>query len=176
MFNLKEIKRRVKEYGAISPSSPFLARQMVKSVLWPDVKLAVELGAGSGVITKEALKKLSPNAMLVVFEINPRSYHKLSSIKDSRLIVINDRAENMDKYLNGEKADCIISGVPIGALSVREFDLFASAVKRNLKTNSQFVQFQYFLTSYFRVQREFPEIAISFVPINLPPAFVYVCR
>ena len=176
MDSVKKFKRWIKEYGAVAPSSSFLVNEMTKPVFWQGVELVIELGAGSGVITKEILRKLSSSGKLIVFEINPKFCDKLFAIDDSRLVVINDRAELMDKYLGSAKADCIISGIPIGNLSRYEFAELARAIKRNLNFGGQFVQFQYFLASYLRVRREFSEMKTSFVPINLPPAFVYVCR
>ncbi len=174
---LEKAGKWVKEYGAIAPSSHFLAREMVRPISWRQVRLAVEFGAGSGVITREALQRLSPEGRLVVFEINPQACERLRRLGDPRLTVVNDRAEHAAQHLKGKMADCIISGVPIANLfSDKEFYGFMRAVHRHLKPDGVFVQFQYFLVSYWRLRRLFSDIEVRFSFLNIPPAFVYVCR
>lgn len=167
----------LKEYGAIAPSSHFLAQEMVRPIAWHTVRVAVEFGAGSGAITREVLKQLPTSARLIAFEINQNACEKLRAIDDSRLTVVNDRAENAARYLNGKKADCVLSGVPIANLySHHEFYGFLHAAQKNLKLGGLFVQFQYFLVSYPRIRRSFRQVKIHFSLLNIPPAFIYICR
>ena len=53
--------------GAISPSSKYLAKRMVKNVKGPVI---LELGPGTGVFTKEILRVLPPNGILISIESN----------------------------------------------------------------------------------------------------------
>ncbi|HAP01681.1 MAG TPA: hypothetical protein DCQ93_07140, partial [Bacteroidetes bacterium] len=74
-----------KKVGAVMPSSRYLVREMIKPIDFSKAHLIVEYGPGHGNITKEILKKMLPDAKLLVFEINPPFIEELEKIKDNRL-------------------------------------------------------------------------------------------
>ena len=92
---LKESIRNIRTTGSVVRSSRFLVREMLKPVDFKQAKVIVELGAGDGVLTREILKKMHANARLLCFEINPEFCKILNEIKDKRLILIEDSAENI---------------------------------------------------------------------------------
>jgi Phospholipid N-methyltransferase len=58
------------------------------------VKCIVEFGPGTGVFTREILKRLNDDAQIIIFETNPSFYQKLKSeIKDERALILNESAE-----------------------------------------------------------------------------------
>jgi len=76
--------------AAISPSSSYLATAMLEPLTLARTRVALELGAGTGAITRALLDQLPPHATLLVFEINPRFFDCLQrSISDPRMILIN---------------------------------------------------------------------------------------
>src|SRR5271157_5549213 len=86
--------------AAISPSSTHLAAAMLKPLPLARTRVAVELGAGTGAITRALLAELPPMATLVVFEINPRFYNYLKTrFSDPRLVLIHSSADNLDREL-----------------------------------------------------------------------------
>src|SRR4029077_12290604 len=56
--------------GAVVPCSPFLIHDMLAAVEWDRAKVIVEYGPGIGNITEEILKRMAPDAMLIIIEIN----------------------------------------------------------------------------------------------------------
>lgn len=112
------------------------------------------------------------------FEIEAVLVNKLKNIKDPRLIVINDSAEKIDVYLKHhgfQKADCVVSGLPLASLPPRTSRSILKNIYAYLAAGGQYVQFQYSLASLRQIKYLFPSAAVSFVLLNFPPAFVYVC-
>ena len=176
---IKEFIKNPIQIGSIMPSSKFLAKAMVKSAQPDKAKCIVELGSGTGIVTKQILKELPDSGVLFAFEINSDLCEQLrNSIKDSRLILINDSAENIDKYLNKygyKNVDCIISCLPLAFLSKNTADRILNLAEEYLVDDGIYVQFQYSLKDLKRLKYFFSYIAINFEILNIPPAFIYVC-
>jgi hypothetical protein len=54
--------------GSVWPSSKSLARATIKEVDWEKAKVIVELGAGTGAITEEAVARLKPHTKFLAIE------------------------------------------------------------------------------------------------------------
>src|SRR3990167_4357838 len=113
----EEFLKNLKEVGSITPSSKFLVKKMLETVDFEKAHTILELGAGSGVITRELLKKMSKGSKLVVFETNKDFFRDLKKIEDERIIVYNQSALRLQEYLNKQVVDYIISGIPLAMLS-----------------------------------------------------------
>ncbi|MDI6778411.1 MAG: methyltransferase domain-containing protein [Patescibacteria group bacterium] len=165
--------------GSVAASSPFLAREITKKIDLSSAKCVVELGSGTGTITKKILEKLSPDCLFLCFEIEPDFVKELEKkINDPRVKIICDSAENIDIYLKKyrfEKADYIISGLPLASLPTKTSRSILRNVYAYLATGGQYIQFQYSLSSLRQIKYFFSSVAVSFVFFNFPPAFVYVC-
>ena len=164
--------------GSVVQSSPILAKKMLEKIDFQNTKCIVELGGGAGIITKKILKKMHKKCILLCFEIEPALASKLKRIDDSRLMVINDSAEKIDfylKYYGFQKADCIVSGLPLASLPPKTSRSILKNIYAHLPSGGQYVQFQYSLQSLRQIKYLFSSVAISFVLLNFPPAFVYVC-
>ena len=93
--------------GTIAPSSRWLCYEMLDKLNWQrDIQIA-ELGAGTGVITQQILKRMSVDSSLDVFEIEPSFATELDKIDDNRLRVYTASAEKLNSHYN-----MIISGLP----------------------------------------------------------------
>jgi len=175
---LKSFIKNPLRTGSIVQSSPILAEKMLAKIDFNQVRCVLELGGGAGIITKKILKKMREDGVLLCFEIDPALAKKLKNIDDSRLIVINDCAEKIDIYLKKhgfQKADCIISGLPLASLPSRTSRRILKNIYAYLATGGQYIQFQYTLATLRQIKYLFPSPAVSFVLLNFPPAFVYVC-
>lgn len=158
------------------PSSPFLVRKMLSRVDFDSVRLVVELGPGTGPLTKEILARLHPEGRLVAVESNEAFCAMLEKIGDARLRVECVSAGELPGILKGEKADVVFSGLPIAVLDREMVQNILEAVKQSLAPNGIFVQFQYSLASKKLLKTFFEEVSVDFTPVNVPPAFVYVAR
>ena len=163
--------------GAVSPSTRFLGRRMLENIDFNNAKLIIELGPGNGIFTDIIIERMAPDAKLIVFELNDEFYESLSSrITDPRVEIIHDSAEHMVKYSpKGEKADCVISSLPLMVLPEQ---LRVSVVNTShdiLKPKGKYMQFQYSLQSKKLLESIFNSVTVKFTIKNFPPAFVYTC-
>ena len=179
-FNFfKEAVKNYKTSGTVVPSSKYLANKMLKDIDFSSAKLIVELGPGNGAITHDILKKLSPNTTLICFEVNDSFYEELIKIKHPQLIVLKASAENIKEevvQLGFEKADHIISSLPLTIIPKEISHTILTESFSFLKQNGMFVQYQYSLTYYKKLKEVFGNnITLNFEPFNFPPAFIYKC-
>lgn len=175
---LKQFFKDRQMVGAVAPSSKFLAERMLENIDFASTKLIIELGPGNGVFTDIIIQRMAPDARLLVFELNDEFYKSLSSrISDPRVEVIHDSAEFIDNHLkDNEKADCVISSLP---LMVFPEDLRRNVVKASydsLKEKGKYIQFQYSLQSKKLLESTYKTVSVRFTIKNFPPAFVYTCR
>ncbi len=169
-----------KEIGSIIPSSKFLKGEIMKNIDFKEAKYIVEYGAGTGGITIEILKNARKDAKVLCFEINKKfcSYLK-KTISDERLIVINDSAESIKEYLkahNIPKIDYAISGLPFSTLENKKKYIIIEKTKDTLDKNGKFVVYQFLNNFKKYVGKYFSRVSMRFVPLNLPPCFVYICE
>ena len=175
----KESIKNFKTSGTITRSSKFLCKQMIKPVDFQKSKLIIELGAGDGVITKHILSKMSSDSKLMVFEVNNKFVSILNKINDERLIVIQDSAENLEQYMSKhgvDQIDYVISAIPFVIIPKEIVANILEACKKKLKPGGLFVQMHYSLLAKNLYESAFGNVEISFVPLNIPPAFVMVSQ
>ncbi|WBX71352.1 class I SAM-dependent methyltransferase [Tenacibaculum retecalamus] len=179
-FNFfKEAIKNYKTAGTLVPSSRYLATKMLKEINFKKAEVIIELGSGNGAITHAILNKIQPKAVLICFEINDAFYEELKKIKHPQLIVLKASAENMMaeiKKLGYTQANHIISSLPLTILPKEISHNILLESYHILKDKGLFIQYQYSLT-YFKKLQEFfgKDIKLSFEPLNFPPAFIYNC-
>lgn len=165
--------------GSITPSSRFLRDEMLRDIDFKNAKYIAEYGPGTGCITTEILKRARNDAKILCFEVN-RNFcsHLRRSIKDPRLLIINDSAENVKKHIKKlgiKKFDCIVSSLPFSILPPEEKFSIIKETKSILKNNGKFIVYQYWSNFKKHIAEYFSNISVRFVPLNIPPSFVYVC-
>lgn len=173
----RESIRNLKTVGTFTRSSRFLCKGLIKHVDFGDAKVIVELGAGDGVITKHILKAMSQDCKLMVFEVNEKFSKILHNIQDDRLIVIQDSAEHLEKYMvenDFQFIDYVISAIPFVIVPKDIANNILNVCKRYLKQGGLFVQVHYSLMAKKLYENAFGNVDINFVPLNIPPAFVLV--
>src|ERR1700692_1557377 len=131
--------------AAISPSSSYLAAAMLEPLIQAETRVALELGAGTGAITRALLDQLSPDAILLVFEINPRFSDCLRrDISDPRMILINSSAENLDTELHRrgiQQVDAVISSLGLAFMTDHERQALFQRLAPFFHPKSVFPQF-----------------------------------
>jgi len=175
-FLMKFIKSP-SQVGSITPSSRFLAKKILESIDWKTVRTMAELGAGTGVFTKhiEALKH--PDCRVAIFEKDEEMRDELNTLYPD-CIYFDDAlhlAEDVQSVGMGS-LDAIISGLPFMLFEETAREQIIDEVQHSLKPKGVFVAFQYSLQMKNLLSRIFSRVEIHFVPLNLPPAFVYVCH
>jgi phospholipid N-methyltransferase len=164
----RQFLRHPKQLGTVVQSGRTLARKMADEV--GESVQVVEFGAGTGPVTREILRRLPGNGRLTCFEINRELCRCLERIGDPRLHVINDDAANCGRYVT--QPDCVISGLPLTLFDGEARETILAIAGRS----GRYIQLQYTPVLSKDIRRYFSEVRLKFVPLNFPPAFVYVCR
>jgi ornithine lipid N-methyltransferase len=168
--------------ASLAPSSRWLSRTTVRNVAWDRARVVVELGAGTGPITRVLVQKAPPECRLVVLERD----HDFAEILRDRYAgrtncdVVEGDVRDLAAILSDrgiEQTDYIISGLPVPSFPKElQRDLFRQ-VKRLLAPEGTFNQITEMPLVYWRFYRRFfDEVAFAFEPRNFPPAGAYFCR
>lgn len=162
--------------GAVWPTSRWAVRDLLDMGDLSAARTVVEFGVGTGVYTEEILERLHPEGSFLAFEIEPDLASAVAArLKDPRLRVINDSAEYVDDYLEGVKADYIISSVPFTSLPADVRRSLLEAARGALAPDGQMLVLQYSTTVLPDLERTFTRIRRRFSPLNIPPAFLFAC-
>jgi phospholipid N-methyltransferase len=162
--------------GAVWPTSRWTVRDLLDMGDLPRARTVVEFGVGTGVYTEEILKRLHPEGTFLAFEIEPDLASAVAArLMDPRLRVINDSAEHVDAYLEGAKADYIVSSVPFTSLPAEVRRSLLEAARGALAPDGQMLVLQYSTTVLPDLERTFATIRRRFSPLNIPPAFLFAC-
>lgn len=173
---LKESFRNIQQTGAIAASSPQLARTMMRVIDFRQSLSIVELGAGTGSITRQLLRRMNDRSRLRSFEINPVLTTRLERLSDPRLDIFQAGAESVNRYCPLYSVDYIVSGLPLANMSYAQKSAILDASLAVLKPGGTYIQFQYSLNDRPLLQQRFREVRWSFTWMNLPPAFVYYAK
>lgn len=172
---LNQFAHNPKRVGSIIPSSDFLVQTMIGPISWDETKTIVELGAGTGVLTRYIEKLRSPESKSFIFEIDNRMRERLERIYPD--INCHEDACDLVSILDKQelRADYILSGLPFANFSQELRDKILDGVVDSLKPGGLFITFQYSLQMKQQLEQRFNHVDIKFSPINIPPAFVYFC-
>lgn len=165
--------------GAIAPSSRFLARAMATQVDLRRPGPVVELGGGTGSVTKALLEAGLPVDRLIVVERDVRLYKMLRRRFPQLRVVLGDARHLVDllRPLGIDAVSAVVSSLPLIAMS--------KAMRRQIIDQSfallgeagRFIQYTYSLSSPL-AGREFGlrgRVATR-VWLNFPPASVWSYR
>jgi len=170
--------KNIQNIGSVAPSGPAMCKMMSSFVDPNHHGTIIEMGAGDGVITRHILKKMPKDGVLLAFEINPTLYNTLLKIDDTRLIPICDDILNIEHYLterNITKVDMVISAIPFLVLPDHFMESVLTLCKNILTSEGIFVQMHYSNHTQKKYKRFFKNVKSYFVPLNIPPGYVYLC-
>ncbi len=168
--------------AAFSPSSRFLNRRMVQAIP-PGARRVIELGAGTGALTRALMAHGIAVDDLLAIEFNP-SLHRYLTRRFPGLTVVQADARAMDRvpevlaFARRVPVQAVVSGLGLLSMSREaQYSILSSAFEL-MPGNGSFVQFTYgpvtpvsrevMRALGLRAQRQ------GFTLCNLPPASVYV--
>lgn len=170
---------RPRNVGAIMPTSGVAARSMT-SVINPASGLPVlELGPGTGVITRAILARGIAPTNLVAVEFSPEFYSRLKlDFRDVRFILGD--AFDLDRTLGKfgrTQFDSVISGIPLLNFGVNERVALIEDLLDRVPSGRPVMQFSYGPTSPVPPRSgSFDVIHHDFVIRNVPPARLWLYR
>ncbi|MBK6959969.1 MAG: methyltransferase type 12 [Gammaproteobacteria bacterium] len=142
---LQQFLKNPRQVGSVIPSSRYLERRVVALAEVPTARTIVELGTGTGGITRAILEAMPHDARLLGIEINPRFQELLNGFGDSRLIPHAGSAEHLRDILaqHGLPApDAIISGIPFSTMDRGLGTRILASIAEVLAPGGRFVAYQ----------------------------------
>src|SRR5437867_6378264 len=149
--------RKPASTGSFAPSSPWLARAMVRGCDLKKAKVVVEFGPGTGAFTRLILHRIEKHTTFIALELDAEHVRRLRQRFPS-LHVYNDSAEKLQRYLprhGRKKADYIISGLPWANMPVKVQERILDAVLASLSPEGMFTTFTYVHACWLPSARRF---------------------
>ncbi|WP_163559329.1 rRNA adenine N-6-methyltransferase family protein [Halomonas sp. NO4] len=166
--------------GSIIPSSPFLVRRLLSRVDWERARVIVEYGPGVGTITREILRRMHPEATLVVLETNEDFVAFLErALPDPRLQVVKGSAETVQAELERlglPAADHVLAGIPFSTMPTTSRQRILEDTRASLAPQGSLLIYQFSSRVRSDLQRVFNEVESDFEPWNILPARLYYCH
>jgi phospholipid N-methyltransferase len=199
----REFRRDFHHTGAVLPSGFFLSQALVRPLRLPRPPAHIlEVGPGTGSVTREIARRLQVGDRFDAVEINPRFAQMLQQkiLRDPLLSYWQDDIQVINapvQDIAGESIyDFIISGLPLNNFSVAEIRSVFAAFTRLLRPGGSLVYFEYALVRQlkspfvnrherrrlFRVSRVVSryitehQVRRERIFINVPPAIVRQLR
>lgn len=142
---LQQFLKHPRQVGSIIPSSRYMERRVVALAEVASAKTIVELGTGTGGITRAILRAMASDARLVGIEINPRFQQLLARVQDARLIPHFGSAEHLAEILREHQLpapDAVISGIPFSTMDPGLGTRILTAIADALAPSGRFVAYQ----------------------------------
>ena len=173
--------------GAIAPSSPRLARRMADVVPGQGHPTVVELGPGTGAVTRVIAAALAGRGTQLALEVDRDMVTHLRRVFPHVQSHHADAAELAEILLTSGlgKVDAVVSGLPWTLFSSERQRSMLGAIAAALVPGGVFTTFTYRHSLAIPSARRFRELLEdTFAEVsqtrtiwaNLPPAITYVCR
>ncbi|MBP8785519.1 MAG: methyltransferase domain-containing protein [Synergistaceae bacterium] len=173
---LRELIRTPGDIGALCASSPALAKMMVDAVpLWRLRGQVLELGAGTGPVTKALIDRGVPKERLVVVEKSEALALCLRN-RFPGTNVLCCGAEELEQHVNRSvPVDVIVSSLPFRSLPKELTQAIMNQIASILAPRGLYIQFTYALLGEIpMVPQHFRKVRSRVVFKNIPPAKVVV--
>lgn len=163
------------QMGSIIPSSDSLSRRIVRHIRRASEEAVLELGAGTGVISRALLEGGVPPERLIVVEIVREMADHLRAVLPGVLVIEGD-ARNVATLLPSHwhnRIGSVVCGIPLVLLPPAEQRRFIDAISA-VAPGRGFLHYSYCATSplpwrkhALTAKRE------AWTPLNFPPASVW---
>jgi phosphatidylethanolamine/phosphatidyl-N-methylethanolamine N-methyltransferase len=161
--------------GSVIPSSAALCDRIVRHVRRAGDEVVVELGAGTGVISRALLDSGLPAERLIVVEIVPDMAKHLRMVLPGANVIEGDARALPDlvpPHWHG-RIGTVICGIPLVLLPVAEQRRFIDAIDL-VAPGRGFLHFSYCATSPLPARRHgLTARREAWTPLNFPPASVW---
>jgi phospholipid N-methyltransferase len=171
--------RNPRSIGAVTPSGAALARLMTSHVSTLDGPV-IELGPGTGALTRALLARGVPLHRLALIEADPHFADALSQRYPDATILRMDAARlgDTESLFGVERACAVVSGLPLLSMPPDQVAAIVQGVfERQLSVGGMFYQFTYGprcpLPAALLDRLNLQARRVGSALLNLPPAAVY---
>lgn len=168
--------------ASIAPSSRWLSRTTVRNVDWDRAETLIELGAGTGPITRVLAERTRPGCRVLVVERDPDFAGLLRQRFGSlpHFEIVGGDALDLAQLLADRgitQADHVISGLPVPSFPRELRHALFRVVREILRPEGTFNQITEIPWVYWPLYRKhFDHVQFAFEPRNMPPSGAYFCR
>ena len=163
------------QMGSIVPSSPALCRRVARHIRRHADEAVIELGAGTGVISRALLASGVPAERLFVVEIVPSMAAHLRRALPGVRVVEGD-ARDLLALIPAEwhgRIGSVVCGIPLVLLRPEEQRRFIDAIEA-VAPGRGFLHYSYCATSPLPSRRHrLAKRREAWTPLNFPPASVW---
>ena len=175
---LGQFIRHPRQVASIVPSTRFLERRVARSLVHR-AGVFVELGPGTGGITRAILERIPAESRLIAVELNPILADRVARIADPRLVVHCGNAEDLPEILREhrcDRADAVVSGLPFSTIGRRRAKRILDAVSRSMASDGEFIAYHIRGTLERLAGSRFEAVDSSTEWLSLPPMRIYRWR
>jgi phosphatidylethanolamine/phosphatidyl-N-methylethanolamine N-methyltransferase len=175
---LRGLVARPRATGAISPSGPALTRAMASHVDPDETLPVIELGPGTGVVTKALIERGVDPKRIIAIEYGPE-FCRLIRERFPGVTVVQGDAYDLDRTLGGraERISAVVSSLPLVARPLHDRIALIEAGLARMAPGKPFIQFSYLVKGPVEgVPGRFTAEASRWIWMNLPPARVWLYR
>ncbi len=142
---LRSMMRNPAQIGAVLPSSTALAKLMCRSVTFRTGEAIVEVGAGTGAVTRALLDLGVPRDRLFVIELNPGMHKYLQNRFPGVTVLLGDAAaapELLPSQWRG-KVSTVVSSLPLRPMAFATQRAIVEAALAVMAPDGVLVQYTY---------------------------------
>jgi phospholipid N-methyltransferase len=180
MIFLRKFLKHGTRVASVAPSSPSMARELCRFVDPQKPQRILELGAGTGAVTREIVRRMHPQSRLVAVEIDndfALQLHQYVNGRNAHVLVADvSKLDDDLRRLGIEQFDLVISGLPMPSLPKRTV-LSVKRLVEDRACDARFSQLTEFPMPVYKrfYERLFDCVVYRRVPVNIPPGGVYHC-
>jgi phospholipid N-methyltransferase len=167
--------------ASVWPSSPALSKATIKQIDWAKAKVIVELGAGTGPITEQIIRRLQPHTTFISIE-RDADFAKILQRRfagHANVHIVQGDVRDLDgimRKFNIDGVDAFVSGLPTPSLPKPVRRRMLAAVRRYLVEGGVFSNITEVPFWYWRYYKNvFEKVRFDLVVANMPPGGVYHC-
>ena len=174
---LKRWAKNPLQLGSIAPSSRALSSFIAQHTVIKPGDYVIEIGGGTGAISRALLKAGIPESRLIVIELDPELAGFLRKSLPSTVRVIQGNAEHLDEILPPEclnHISTIISALPMRNIPQQIQKNIIEACFRAMGGQGNILQYTYALTSPLKpCALNVEHTKLGLILQNIPPATVW---
>lgn len=165
--------------GSMVPSSRYLIANLLRDVDWDRTRVFVEIGPGVGTITREILKRMRPDAVLLTFEINDDFVrHLKQNFTDPRLRVFHRSGGDIKEVLRELRlghADYVLAGIPFSIMPEEARMAVLKNTHDALGPGGVMLVYQFSAKVRGDLEKLYGRVHRLYEPRNILPAHVFHC-
>ncbi|MBV9570952.1 MAG: methyltransferase domain-containing protein [Alphaproteobacteria bacterium] len=169
---------RPKKVGAITPSSPALAKAIAGQVDPAREGPVLELGPGTGIVTQALIERGVAEDRIIAIEYDPE-FAGMVQKRFPKVRVLQGDAFQFAQMLEGtvqQPYAAIVSGLPLLNFPVETRRALIESALDHLQPGAPYVQFSYGTNPSIPATDRYTVKRAALIWLNLPPARVWVYR